>query len=358
MEFTKPILLTIENILESTEELLLLPYTQLKLLRPVKIDDNLHLLEDDESQALFREYVNRKLMLIPVARSNPKPKARDDIPSRVVIELTSRCNLHCTMCPSRNLQRPRMDMDTALVEKCIDELDEIGLDGIWLYDIGDPLLHPNFLELLDYVSSKNNLGTIWISSNGQELTEHISRKIISSKIGFINMSVNSTSAETLAKVSPGADWNRMKTNFAKFIKLKRDSGQRTPFTRIQIIEDFACGDMDTFIKEYAVSTDMLSVNALEIFSQNVNTVTEYANIRQRAKKYCKRINRRSLTIFSNGETSFCLTDFNGFFSMGNVKEKSIYDIWNGDIRKRIIKLNKEGRLNEVEMCKDCLDYDL
>lgn len=359
MEFVRLSLIVSNNNCDFQEEKLL-TYKELKSLRPVKVDNFLNLLNDNRNKLLFDSYVNDKLKLIPIARFNPLFKSKSDFPSRVLLEMTSRCNLNCTMCPRQNLQREKVDMEPGVFKKCVDELDKAGIDGLWLYNIGESILHPDFPELLDYVSSKNNLGPIWHSSNGQELNEYYSSLIINSIIVFMNMSVNAVTPETYNKISPGADWNKMQANFKRFIALKHKLKKRTPFARIQIIDqECARGEIDGFLKKYTDIADILSVNALEAFSRDVKDNIEYAGRRERPdRKVCRRVNRQDLFIFSNGETTFCDTDYNGIFSMGNVKEKSIYDIWNSEFRKEIIELNKTGRLNEVNLCRDCLDFDL
>lgn len=336
------------------------PYRELKLLRPVKVDNFLNLLDGDENMSLFDGYIGDKLMLIPVMRFNPGFKPLSDFPARVLLEITSRCNLNCVMCPRRNLVREKIDIAPGLFRRCVDELDGTGIDGLWLYNIGESILHPDFPELLDYVSSKNNLGAIWLSSNGQELSEYFSNMIINSEIRFMNMSVNAATRGTYKKISPEGDWDKMIANFRRFIELKDRLKKRTPFVRIQIIDqECAGGEIDDFLKTYAGTADMLSVNALEAFSKDVEANLEYAGRRERPdKKSCRRVTRQDMFIFSNGETTFCDTDYNGAFSMGNVGDKSIREIWNSDFRGKIIELNRVGRLNEVDLCRDCLDFDL
>lgn len=358
MEFARPNLIIKGDNFVKEGKLIL--YRELKLLQPVRVDNFLNLLNDNGNKLLFDSYVNDKLKLIPIARFNPLFKSKSDFPSRVLLEMTSRCNLNCTMCPRQNLQREKLDMEPGIFKKCVDELDKAGIDGLWLYNIGESILHPDFPELLDYVSSKNNLGPIWHSSNGQELNEYYSSLIINSKVVFMNMSVNAVTPETYNKISPGADWDRMESNFEGFVNLKRKLNRRMPFARIQIIDqECAKGEIDDFLKKYVDAADILSVNALEAFSRDVKTNVAYAIKRERPdRKSCRRVDRQDLFIFSNGETTFCDTDYNGAFSMGNVKEKTIYEIWNSDFRRKIVEMNKSGRLNEVALCSDCLDFDL
>ncbi|MBF0603462.1 MAG: SPASM domain-containing protein [Nitrospirae bacterium] len=337
-----------------------LTYAELKTVIPIKTDNYLRLDISHENVAKFFDYIRGGMSLIPIVRSNPNFPHRSDLPTRVLLEMTSRCNLKCTMCPRQSLERMSIDMEPELFKKCVDALDDIHIDGLWIFNLGESILHSEFPRLLDYVSSKKNLGPVWLSSNGRALDARFSEMIIQSNVTFMNLSVNADRPETYEKISPSSDWNQHVVNFRGFIDQKRASGRRTPFTRVQII-DQSCAreEVDPFLRRYAGYADILAINLLEAFSQNVESNRADAILRQRLeRKSCHRINRSDLFIFSNGETTFCDTDFNAKFTLGNIKNKTIREIWNSDLRKELIALNKTGGLNQVELCRDCLDYDL
>lgn len=335
-------------------------YAELRALEPLRTDDFLRLTPGGESEALFNRYVNEGWKVVPVVRRNPDFVARENFPGRVLLEMTSRCNLECVMCPRRSLTRPSIDMPSDLFRRCVDELDAEGINGIWIFNLGESILHPEFESLVAHVSAKKKLGPVWLSSNGVSLSEKFCRIIINSGITYMNLSVNADSAETYRAISPETEWLRQVANVTRFMELKQQSGSRTPFTRVQIIDqEVARGEIDGFLARYAGKADMLAVNTLEGFAQDVDTTRGDALTRGRGeKKKCNRVERGDMFIFSNGETTFCDTDFNGVFSLGNVKDKGIRTLWNSENRLRILQLNRESRLGEVDLCRDCLDYDL
>ncbi len=53
--------------------------------------------------------------------------------AKIGVELTSRCNLRCGMCPMGNLGRPEDDMPWWLVEKVAADFDDNGLRVRWLH---------------------------------------------------------------------------------------------------------------------------------------------------------------------------------------------------------------------------------
>ncbi len=336
-----------------------LSYKELRDLAPVEVNDNLELTNSKDNVDLFQKYNRNSIALLPIKRVS-KFKQRDEFPSRVLLEMTSLCNLNCTMCPRTVLTRPQIHMEPELFKKCVDQLDEKGINGLWIYNIGESILHPQFHELLDYVSEKKNLGPIWHSSNGMNLSSSFSDMIINSNVSFMNMSVNADSNETFKKIAPTGNWDRVTTNFLNFIQLKNDSNKRRPFSRVQIIDqECAKDDINKFFAKYYGKANIIAVNRLEAFSGDVKQNNEFAGKREKSKeKKCNRVSRSDMFIFSNGETTFCDTDFNGKLSLGNVKNQSIQEIWTSTKRKDILKLNREKRLAEVDLCKDCMDFDL
>src|SRR5436305_712136 len=65
------------------------------------------------------------------------------IPRRIKVglELTSKCNLRCGMCPLPVLRRPYEDMAWPLVEKAEREIHGLGLKLKCLHETAEPLVH-------------------------------------------------------------------------------------------------------------------------------------------------------------------------------------------------------------------------
>jgi radical SAM protein with 4Fe4S-binding SPASM domain len=71
-----------------------------------------------------------------------------------------------------------------------------------------------------------------------------------------------------------------------------------------------------------------------------------------------RVTRNDCTIMSDGHVTLYDAAYNHKLNLGNVNEQTLYDIWNGSERKRILKLNKGGKMPEIEFCRSCTDYDI
>lgn len=338
-------------------------YEEARKLRPVIVDDFLKLKQELENIALLRQYIKDKFLLVPIRRQQSEQHSkRRDFPLRVLLEITSKCNLKCIMCPRNALKRPEMHMPKDVVLRCIDEIDNYGVEGFWLYYIGEVLLHPDFEEIFNYCQKKKNLGSLWLSTNGQELTNKMINTLIDSNLTFLNYSLTAMNSESYHLLSPLGNYESLVFNLERLLAKKQEFKKigSPPWIRVQMIDQpQVFSEIDHFLSHYSRHCEILSVNVLESFSQNFLQNIDYVKQRKRPKrKYCNRIQRGDCFIFSDGGVSICDTDFNHEMSMGNIYNSTIEKIWSGNDYQRYKLLNESGRLDEIPICRSCLDYDL
>jgi len=60
-----------------------------------------------------------------------------------------------------------------------------------------------------------------------------------------------------------------------------------------------------------------------------------------------------MTIFWNGVVTRCIADLHGDYAVGDLKEKSIAQIWNCDELSAIRKLHKEKKFSNIALCSTC-----
>lgn len=98
---------------------------------------------------------------------------------RIHLELTNRCNFSCLFCPDGLMTRPRGVMDPALARSALDQISSLDLaEKVTFHVMGEPLLHPNFFDILDHAASVNM--PVGLTTNGAllrpETIEEISRR--------------------------------------------------------------------------------------------------------------------------------------------------------------------------------------
>ena len=71
--------------------------------------------------------------------------------STFFLELTNHCNMNCDFCANHLMTRPRGYMSVELAKHIIDQLKQLRFNGSLITSLmGEPLLHPNFKDILAY----------------------------------------------------------------------------------------------------------------------------------------------------------------------------------------------------------------
>jgi MoaA/NifB/PqqE/SkfB family radical SAM enzyme len=126
------------------------------------------------------------------------------LPDVLEIEITTRCNFDCTMCLRHTWEQVDQDFPLSQFEKIAKEVFP-SLKKLIILGQGEPLLHPNFLELLkvarEYLA---NDAEIEFTSNGSLLTKEIAEQVFQYDISRITISLDSPFLQKLQKIRPGA----------------------------------------------------------------------------------------------------------------------------------------------------------
>ena len=126
-----------------------------------------------------------------------KPEDRTYPLNQIYFYLTEGCNLRCRHCwiapkyQSENNPYPALDLD--LFKSIIEQAKSLGLTGVKLTG-GEPLLHPEIKEILEYVRTKDLRLTV--ETNGVLCTSELAQKIAACKSPFVSVSLDGTDAAT------------------------------------------------------------------------------------------------------------------------------------------------------------------
>ena len=98
------------------------------------------------------------------------------------IEITSRCNLACPYCVSKDLRRDKMDMSIATYLHALTWVDQFVSRGtqkeLNLAGIGESTIHPRFVEYVALARKMlgNNVRLV-VASNGLAITDELARAL-------------------------------------------------------------------------------------------------------------------------------------------------------------------------------------
>ena len=160
-----------------------------------------------------------------------RPVDSETIP-RVFIEPTVLCNLSCfkSVCSRESgILKTRSRM-TFPLEDFISLIDEIGptLVRLDLFNYGEPFLHPQALEMIEYVK-KNYPGIyLYISTNGLLLDKEKIKRIVRAGVDEFTFSVDGADQETYEKYRCRGDFNRVLRNMEIFVEERNKAGREVP----------------------------------------------------------------------------------------------------------------------------------
>jgi MoaA/NifB/PqqE/SkfB family radical SAM enzyme len=159
----------------------------------------------------------------------------DNYPIVAFIEPTLFCNLRCPTCPTglRLGLRPACAISWDQY-KCI--LDEIGdyLFGLNLYNWGEPLLHKQTPEFIQYAKSKGIL--VALSTNlSINLSDEYIFSLVRSGLDNLIVSLDGATEDSYVKYRRGGDFTLVWENIRRIQSVKRSLGTNTPIITWQFL---------------------------------------------------------------------------------------------------------------------------
>ncbi|MHB8993807.1 MAG: radical SAM protein [Armatimonadota bacterium] len=295
-------------------------------------------------------------------------------PHSFIIETTSRCNLACRICPHCDMRRPAQDMAPTLFRSLIDQIAphdaEAHVQFIALHWFGEPLLHPQFIELAQYAGERlpNLLGYgrerkavrgLTVSTNATLLDEQAARALLASPLTWLAVSVDGSSPDTYESLR-GGSFAQVVANVELLLRLNRESRRELPTIAVQIVSTAAtraefeqarqhwqelAGDAPNVRVELKPYTDWAGqVQAPELCAPDVRRAFWYTN--------CGRL-WDTLVIGAGGEIGLCCYDVEAGHDLGDARETALADLWRTLQMEALRRKHATGRVSDLALCANC-----
>ncbi len=299
------------------------------------------------------------------------------LPDDLMLEPASVCNLGCPTCPTGagTLNRPGALMDFDLYTKIIDEIWPT-TSKIRLWNLGEPFMHKDVYRMIRYAKERHI--KVLTSTNGHYFQESDApKKVVESGLDFMIVSMDGATQESLAKFRIGAKLDRIVRDVQRVIEYRNSIGSKTPIVEFQFIA------MKHNIHEIKEARDLAKIMQVDLFRLktvgiNANDpkadelIRTYLPEDSRYTRYpnaeaikdishhideldCKRPWRHSV-INQDGSVVTCCYDDQSQYVLGNLRENSFKEIWNGEryVRFRQRLLKGRSNLNTCAVCTEGL----
>ena len=137
-----------------------------------------------------------------------------DRPSKLFVEVTTRCNLHCSMCVKQTEGNQIVEGDLSLESFKALVPAMRSAEALILNGIGEPLLHPR-LESFITLAKKHMPENSWVGfqTNGLLLSDERVRSLVAAGLDRICLSVDAISPELYCRVRSGSEIGSLENAF-------------------------------------------------------------------------------------------------------------------------------------------------
>ncbi len=295
--------------------------------------------------------------------------AHHGLPMSVSIEPTTSCNLRCPECPSglRSFTRPTGMLKEDVFRQVIDQL-ATTLAYLTFYFQGEPYLNPSFLPMVQYASSKGIYTAT--STNAHYLDDDKARDTIASGLDRLIISMDGTSQETYESYRIGGNLEKVIDGTKNILRWREELKSKTPHVVFQFLvvrpNEHQVPEVYALAKELGV--DHVNLKTAQIYdykngSDLIPTQNQYSRYTQEVDgtysikndllNHCWKM-WQSCVITWDGKVVPCCFDKDAHHVMGDLREQSFKEIWNGDAYRQFRTLLLKSR-SEIDMCKNCTE---
>jgi MoaA/NifB/PqqE/SkfB family radical SAM enzyme len=270
-------------------------------------------------------------------------------PSRIKVglELTSKCNLRCGMCPLPVLRRPYEDMEWPLVEKAEREIHGMGLKLKWLHEMGEPLLYSRIDDAIRLFPEAS------LSTNGLVLTPEIGAKLLATPLRRIRICVDSINPKVYPQLRTGGDFDKLVDLTRRFLAQAKGSPLRIELQKMR--SRMTLGEtVDDFRKVF----DLRQFKNARVIEKTCEAldVNEETDLHGKFYGCVQGAFFTWVVIFADGRVTHCCYDAHGDQVMGDLKSQSLREIIEGDRMAMMQDAFNRRDFTNLPRCGECFKH--
>ncbi|MBI5192028.1 MAG: SPASM domain-containing protein [Nitrospirae bacterium] len=288
-------------------------------------------------------------------------------PSLIQVDINNICNLKCTACPTglREQATQTGQMNISSFKNMIDEVkDHVFL--IILYNSGEPFLHPDAFELIQYAVS--NGVAVMTSSNGHLInSDEKAERLVKAGLDTLIISVSGTTQDIYSKYHVGGECDTVFSNIKRIVNAKNRLHSGTPRIILRyLVFDHNLKDTSKvkgLAKELGVDQyhlrlackELKFANDSETSAETGYTVNHDDNGNTKNKNHCYWLWMLPVVNYDGNVIPCCHINLSPPV-LGNVfNGSSLSEVWSGkkysDFRRKILHAK-----NDINACRNCVSF--
>lgn len=270
--------------------------------------------------------------------------------NEIRIEVTTKCNYNCVICPREKLTRKKETMCLKLFKYLFDKINSetAQYNTLTFPGMGEPLLDKSLDDKIIY--AKKYGFTVLVLTNGSLLTIDRFKKLEDLGVNSIRVSIYGDSPKSYSAMhgmKNGGLFRKIKKNLTEISKIKK-------FTKLlltnNVINGYNSSTLDSWMEYWIDKVDLIEVWR----PHNWVNVKNYRVIRQEKLKTCGRPFNTPLQVQVDGTVNMCCFDFNGGLLLGGLKTQSLKEIFESQVFKKILRHHTTGVfVSSGLICENC-----
>ncbi len=270
-------------------------------------------------------------------------------PSRIKVglELTSKCNLRCGMCPLPVLRRPYEDMDWPLVERSEREIHGLGLRLKWLHEMGEPLLYSRIDDAIRLFPEAS------LSTNGLLLTEEMGARLLASPLKRLRICLDSVNPQVYPQLRTGGDFDKLVELTRKFLKQARGHPMR-----IEIQKMRSRLTLDETIDDFRKLFDLKHYRNARVIEKTCEAldVNEETDLHGKFYGCVQGAFFTWVVIFADGRVTHCCYDAHGDQVIGDLRKQSLAEIIDSSRFAEMQAAFERRDFTSLPRCAECFKH--
>lgn len=271
------------------------------------------------------------------------------------IEPTNACPYSCIMCPrDKFMTRPIGFMDFSLYAKVLDEVagfsSPVRDKEIELFHFGESLLHPEIDKMVAYGVGKGL--NLVLSVNAPQLSPDLVEKMLFNGPVKLIVSMDGYDEESYRKIrGNNADFALAVENLETVLKMMKAHGSCSQVIIRMIRLQLNIHAEEQFRNRWQGLGGKVEIR--DFFPWNKKELIPLGAVEKYPPHMPCPFPWQYLVVQWNGDVVPCCRDFNAVNRLGNVKNSTLKEIWNGSDYARFRTAMAQGEYEPV-ICEECM----
>jgi len=281
-------------------------------------------------------------------------------PKYFEMETVRGCNARCSMCTIYEWNGRGLMSDN-LFSRIVGEVKHYNdwIERVCLSRNGEPLLDKKLPERIKAIKEAG-IKYVTFSTNASLLNEEKTRALISSGLDDIRFSIDGVTKKTFEEIRKGLNFEEVVENCLRFIRIRDEIGS-TPTVQVRMTLQNANKHEEEEWKKYwkarISGQDIVSSKPMHSWG---NQLKNYEGEEKENGVYtgipCISL-WSTMIIHFDGRVPLCGCDYNNKFTLGNINNSSIQQVWQSQQFSSVRELHSSGKRNEIELCNGCNVWD-